>query len=62
MAPSGKERVLSLILSVATTLATVATIAGNTIKVPVSEVFKSDPFAESKFKFKAFYTQVRLGI
>jgi hypothetical protein len=60
MAPSGKERAASLIPSIATTLATVAGNSGR--KAPVSEVSKLDPFAGSRFKFKAFYTQVRLRI
>jgi hypothetical protein len=62
MAPLGKERALNSTLSVATTSVTMATIVGNTSKVPVLEIFKLDPFAGSRFKFKAFYTQVRLGI
>jgi hypothetical protein len=59
MAPSGKERASSPTPSVATTS---ATVAGNTTKAPVPEVSKPDPFAGSRFKFKAFCTQVRLGI
>jgi hypothetical protein len=62
MAPLGKERVFSLTPSVATTSATVAIIAGNTFKTPISKIFKSDLFVESRFKFKSFYTQMRLGI
>jgi hypothetical protein len=60
MAPLRKERAASLTLSVIITLATVAGNGGG--KVPVFEVSKSDSFVESRFKFKAFYTQVRLGI
>jgi hypothetical protein len=56
MAPLGKERAVSLILSVTTTLVTVATIAGNISKAPVPEVSKLDPFVGFRFKFKAFYT------
>jgi hypothetical protein len=59
MTPLEKERAASLILSVATTS---ATVAGNTTKAPVLEVSKPDPFVGSRFKFKAFCTQVRLGI
>jgi hypothetical protein len=59
MAPIGKERATSPALSVTTTS---AIVAGNGGKAPAPEVFKPDPFAGSRFKFKAFYTQVRLGI
>jgi hypothetical protein len=31
-------------------------------KTTVPEVSKPKPFADSRFKFKAFYTQVRLSI
>jgi hypothetical protein len=47
---------------VATTSAIVATVAGNTNKIPAPKVSKPDPFVGSRFKFKAFCTQVRLGI
>jgi hypothetical protein len=60
MAPSGKERTTSPAPSVAITSVTVA--GNNGGKAPIPEVSKPDPFAGSRFKFKAFYTQVRLGI
>jgi hypothetical protein len=47
---------------VATTSALVAVAINSGGKTPVSEIFKSNPFAGSRFKFKAFCTQVRLGI
>jgi hypothetical protein len=59
MAPSGKKRAVNPTPSVATTS---AIVAGNTIKAPAPEVSKPDLFAGFRFKFKAFYTQVRLGI
>jgi len=62
MAPLGKERVFSLTLSVATTSAIVVIAAVNDRKAPALEISKSDPFAGFRFKFKSFYTQVRLGI
>jgi hypothetical protein len=62
MAPSGKERASSPTPSVATTSAIIATVAGNTTKASAFEISKSDPFAGSRFKFKAFCTQVRLGV
>jgi hypothetical protein len=55
MAPIEKERVSSLILSVATTSTTVATIAGNISKISAPEIFKLDSFVGIRFKFKAFY-------
>jgi hypothetical protein len=60
MAPLGKERAASPTLSVAITAATVAGNGGG--KTPAPKVSKPDPFAGSRFKFKAFCTQVRLGI
>jgi hypothetical protein len=59
MAPLEKERAVSLILSVVTTS---ATMADNTTKAPVPKISKPDLFVGFRFKFKAFYTQVRLGI
>jgi hypothetical protein len=60
MAPSGKERAPSPSPNIVTTSATVVVNDGG--KAPAPEVSKPDPFAESRFKFKAFCTQVRLGI
>jgi len=62
MAPSGKERAASPAPSVATTSAPVAVAIDSGGKAPAPEVSKPDPFAGSRFKFKAFCTQVRLGI
>jgi hypothetical protein len=64
MAPSGKERAISLIPNTTTieTSVTVADLTADLIKVPILEVVKLEPFYRSRQKFKAFYTQVRLGI
>jgi hypothetical protein len=59
MALIGKERATSLAPSV---VITSATLVGNGGKASAFEVSKLDPFAGSRFKFKAFYTQMRLGI
>jgi hypothetical protein len=42
-----------------TVIAATATAA---VKATVSKVFKPEPFAGSRFKFKAFYTQIKLRI
>jgi hypothetical protein len=39
-----------------------AVTATAVVKATASEVSKPEPFAGSRFKFKAFYTQIKLGI
>jgi hypothetical protein len=63
MAPGGKDRAPSPILSVstvATTAADSATVMAS--KVPVLEISKPEPFTGFRQRFKAFCTQVRLYI
>jgi hypothetical protein len=56
----GKDRAVSPTLSIASTVtAATATAAA---KTTAPEVSKPEPFAGSRFKFKAFCTQIRLGI
>jgi hypothetical protein len=57
MSERDKDRAVSPILSMASTAATVTDA-----KATAPEVSKPEPFAGSRFKFKAFYTQVRLDI
>jgi hypothetical protein len=63
MAPLGKERATSLTSST-TTVGTSGTAAqvGTLVKVPAPEVAKPEPFYGSRQRFKAYYTQIRLGI
>jgi hypothetical protein len=60
MSGRGKDRTVSPILSIAL-IATVVT-ATAVVKATVSEIFKPEPFAGSRFKFKVFYTQIKPGI
>jgi hypothetical protein len=64
MAPLGKERAASPTFSTTTIRisATVADLTANIFKAPALEVAKPEPFYGLRQKFKAFYTQVRLGI
>jgi hypothetical protein len=64
MAPSGKERAASPTPSTTTigTSATVADLTANISKAPAPEVAKPEPFYGSRQKFKAYCTQVRVGI
>jgi hypothetical protein len=39
-----------------------AVTATAVVKATVFEVSKPEPFAGSRFKFKVFYTQIKLGI
>jgi hypothetical protein len=63
MAPLGKERASSPTPST-TTVGTsgTATQAAAIAKTPTPKVSKPEPFYRSRQKFKAFCTQVRLGI
>jgi hypothetical protein len=54
MSERGKDRAVSLILSMASII--IAVTATAVVKATVSEVSKSESFAGSRFKFKAFYT------
>jgi hypothetical protein len=61
MAPLGKERTSSLTPNTITVgTSGTASQAINLSKVPIPEMFKSEPFYGFRQKFKAFYTQVRL--
>jgi hypothetical protein len=64
MAPSGKERAVSPTPSTTTIRisATIADLTANISKAPAPEVAKPEPFYGLRQKFKAFCTQVRLGI
>jgi hypothetical protein len=52
MSERGKDRAVSSILSMASIVTEVTATAA--AKATVSEVFKPEPFADSRFKFKAF--------
>jgi hypothetical protein len=43
-------------------LIAIAATATAAVKVTASEISKPEPFAGSRFKFKAFCTQIKLGI
>jgi hypothetical protein len=60
MSGRGKNRAASPTPSIASiTTAATATAAA---KATAPEVSKPEPFAGSRFKFKAFCTQIKLGI
>jgi hypothetical protein len=59
MASGKKNRATSFILSIVFTTTTDTTIIISA-KITVSEIFKSEPFAGSRYKFKTFYIQIRL--
>jgi hypothetical protein len=59
MAPGGKDRAASPIPSIASTAQVITTLDA---KATVPKVSKPEPFYGSRQKFKAFYTQIRLGI
>jgi hypothetical protein len=40
----------------------IAVTATAAVKITISKIFKPEPFVDSRFKFKAFYTQIKLGI
>jgi hypothetical protein len=56
----GKDKAVSFTPSM--TLTVIAATVTAAAKATVPEVFKSKSFAGSRFKFKAFCTQVKLGI
>jgi hypothetical protein len=63
MALLGKERVASPIPNTTIVGTSETAIQANAlVKVPAPEVSKPEPFYRSRQKFKAFYTQIRLGI
>jgi hypothetical protein len=59
MAFKEKNRIVNFISNIVLTTATANTIAA---KTTILEIFKSKPFVDFRFKFKAFYIQVRLNI
>jgi hypothetical protein len=60
MSGRGKNRAASPILSMASTATAVTATAA--VKATAPEISKPEPFAGSRFKFKVFYTQIKLGI
>jgi hypothetical protein len=61
MALKDKKRAVSFILNMAIITAT-DTIITTFIKTTISKISKSEPFAGSRYKFKVFCTQIRLGV
>jgi hypothetical protein len=60
MSGRGKDRAPSPIISIASIVTAATATAAEKATVP--KVSKLEPFAGSRFKFKAFCTQIRLGI
>jgi hypothetical protein len=60
MSGRGKDRAASPTLSMALIVTVVTATA--VVKATVPEVSKQEPFAGSRFKFKVFCTQIKLGI